>query len=285
MGLHVLAPSHGTATFWVSMSGGTAAEREQGTVFGEVAELYDRVRPGYPPALFDEVLAFAPESPRVLEVGAGTGKATIPLAERGLEIAALEPSVAMAAVARRNCSQFPKVPVTVAKFEDWPPERERFQLVVSAQAWHWVDADVRYAKAHEILTRDGALALFWNRPLWDDSALRSPIDDVYARCAPKLKARDPGFPGLKEPAVDEERATEIESSGFFGPVTRRSFRWSKRYTTQDWLALLQTQSDHRMLPASQRADLLGALAEVIDLAGGSIVMNYVTRLYLARRTK
>jgi SAM-dependent methyltransferase len=267
------------------MSGGPAAEREQGTVFGEVAELYDRARPGYPPVLVDEVLAFAPESPRVLEVGAGTGKATVPFAERGLEVVALEPSIEMAAVARRNCSGFPKVAVTVRKFEDWPPEREGFQLAVSAQAWHWVDANVRYSKAREVLTRDGALALFWNRPLWDDSGLRSPIDDVYERCAPKLKARDPGFPGLKEPAVDQERATEIESSGFFGPVTRRSFRWSKPYSTQDWLALLQTQSDHRMLPPAQRADLLGELAEVIDLAGGAIVMDYVTRLYLARRTK
>ena len=266
------------------MSGGAAAERERGTVFGEVAELYDRARPGYPTALVDEVLAFAPESHRVLEVGAGTGKATVAFGERGLEIVALEPSVEMAAVARRNCSRFPNVTVTVAKFEDWPPEPEGFQLVVSAQAWHWVDADVRYSKAREVLSRDGVLALFWNRPLWEDSAMRLSLDDVYERCAPELKAREPGFPGLKEPAVDEERAAEIESSGFFGPVNRHSFRWSKRYATQDWLALLQTQSDHRMLPTAQRADLLAALAEVINLAGGSITMNYVTRLHLAPRS-
>jgi hypothetical protein len=58
------------------MSGGAAGEREQGTVFGEAAELYDQARPSYPEALIDEVIAFAPPSPRVLEVGAGTGKAT-----------------------------------------------------------------------------------------------------------------------------------------------------------------------------------------------------------------
>jgi hypothetical protein len=54
-------------------------------VFGEVAELYDQARPSYPAVLFDDVIAFAPQSPRVLEVGAGTGKATVLLAERGLE--------------------------------------------------------------------------------------------------------------------------------------------------------------------------------------------------------
>ena len=267
----------------MDMSGEAAAEREQGTVFGEVAELYDRARPGYPRALLEAVLAYAPEWPRVLEVGAGTGKATVSFAEDGLEVVALEPSIEMAAVARRNCSRFPNVSVWVGRFEDWPPEPEGFQLVVSAQAWHWVDADVRYSKAHDVLARDGVLALFWNRPLWEDSALRSSIDAVYQRCAPDLKARDPGFPGLKEPAVDRERAIEIESSGLFGAVTQRSFRWSKLYTTQDWLALLQTQSDHRMLPAAQRGDLLRAVAEVVELADGSITMDYVTRLYLARR--
>src|SRR5437899_4906578 len=69
--------------------------------------------------------------------------------------------------------------VTVGKVEEWPPEPEAFQLVVSAQAWHWVDADVCYSKAREVLPRDGVLALSWNPPLWEDSALRSSIDDVY----------------------------------------------------------------------------------------------------------
>ena len=251
-------------------------------MFGEVAELYDEARPSYPEALLDEVLAFAPESPRVLEVGAGTGKATVRLAQRGVEVVALEPSAEMVAVARRNCARFPHVSITVASFEEWPSEPEAFQLVVSAQAWHWVTAAVRYPKAREVLSAGGVLAVFWNRPRWTDNALRAPIDEAYARCAPELKAREPGLPGLTEPRMDAERGAEIELSGLFGPVRRRSYRWSKRYITREWLALLQTHSDHRMLPAEQRARLLGEVGEIIDAAGGSMVMDYVTRLYLAR---
>jgi ubiquinone/menaquinone biosynthesis C-methylase UbiE len=85
--------------------------RQQRLVFGEVAELYDRARAGYPEALIDDVISFAGgdgPSLRALEVGAGTGKATMGFATRGLEILALEPSADMAAVARRNCQQFPK---------------------------------------------------------------------------------------------------------------------------------------------------------------------------------
>jgi hypothetical protein len=164
-----------------------------------------------------------------------------------------------------------------------PAEREAFQLVVSAQAWHWIAADVRYAKARHVLTPGGALAVFWNRPVWQDTALRAALDDVYERCSPKLKAREPGFPGLNQPRVDQERATEIVASGFFGPVTRRSYRWSSQYTTEQYLQLLQTQSDHRMLPAAQRAHLLAGVSAVIERDRGSIVMDYEARLYLARR--
>lgn len=267
----------------VDMSGGAAGERDKATVFGEVAELYDRARPGYPDALLDEMIAFAPELPRVLEVGAGTGKATVLLAARGLEVLALEPSVQMAAVARRQCARFPRVEITVSGFENWTAEPEAFQLVVSAQAWHWIAAEVRYPKAREVLTPGGVLAVFWNRPLWEDAALRAALDDVYEHCAPELNAREPSLPGLTQPRVDEERATEIETSGFFGPVTRCSYRWSKSYTADEYLALLQTQSDHRMLAADKRARLLGGVAGIIERSGGSIAVDYETRLYLARR--
>ena len=74
--------------------------RQQRLVFGEVAELYDRARAGYPEALIDDVISFAGgdgPSLRALEVGAGTGKATVGFASRDLEILALEPSADMAA--------------------------------------------------------------------------------------------------------------------------------------------------------------------------------------------
>src|ERR1039458_4096462 len=82
-----------------------AEGREQRFIFGEVAELYDRARAGYSATLVDDVLSFVgvdSDRLRALEVGAGTGKATVAFAVRGLEILALEPSLEMATVARRR---------------------------------------------------------------------------------------------------------------------------------------------------------------------------------------
>src|SRR5690349_15130736 len=90
--------------------------------FDEDAERYDRARPGYPAAVFDDLLAVAGLGPgaRVLEIGCGTGQATVPLAERGCRIVAVELGAELAAVARRNLARFPDVEVITGAFEPWP---------------------------------------------------------------------------------------------------------------------------------------------------------------------
>lgn len=201
--------------------------REQRLVFGEVAELYDRARAGYPEPVIDDVLSFTGGDGRLLralEVGAGTGKATVAFARRGLSIVALEPSAAMAAVARRNCEPFPDVRLHCTTFEGWAVEAHAFDLVLSAQAWHWVTPEVRYVKAADALVGGGTLALFWHRTRWQGEQLRDELADLYGRVAPHLYAKHPGFPGLTRPQGDDRLADEITASGLFGSPTMREQR-------------------------------------------------------------
>jgi hypothetical protein len=94
------------------------ATREQRGVFGEVADDYDRIRPGYPGSLVDEVLAAAGPGP-VLEVGAGTGKATVAFAARGVSLTCIEPDPRMAELLRRK---LPGVPIVVDARHGLAPE-------------------------------------------------------------------------------------------------------------------------------------------------------------------
>jgi len=121
---------------------------EQRLAFGKVAELYDRARPSYPAKTIDALFELAQLQPgaEVLEVGAGTGKATRLLADRGVAVTALEPDPAMAAVARRKCAGYQNVEIEQTTFEAWQP-RERVQAVVAVQAWHWIDPKVRCERA------------------------------------------------------------------------------------------------------------------------------------------
>jgi SAM-dependent methyltransferase len=218
----------------------------------------------------------------VLEVGAGTGKATVPFASRGVALHALEPDEEMAAVARRNCAAAGMpVTVSVVGFENWTPDRTDYALVVSAQAWHWVRPGLRLDKAHDVLKPAGALALCWNRPDWPDTPLRHAIDAVYAREAPELGARTPG----RSPQDVGRRACtdELAASLRFDSVEHSEHPWSATYDTATYLELLTTQSDHRMLGPDRRRRLLDGVAAAIDAAGGAIPVEYVADLYLARR--
>ena len=256
--------------------------REQRFVFGEVADLYDRARPGYPQALVDDVLGFCGlPAPRVLEVGAGTGKATVAFAARGLEIVALEPTPEMAAVAARNCAAFPRVTVEVATFEEWQGRGSGFDLVLAAQSWQWLRPGVRCRKAHEELRAGGALALFWNIPLWEDAGLRAQLDAVYERHAPELGAMG-AFPGLRASKEMASMREELDSSGLFEPLTQSLYRSSVAYSVEGWLDLLNTHSDHRLLPEARRSSLLNAVAEALNRRGGAFEMAYETQLYLTR---
>jgi SAM-dependent methyltransferase len=256
--------------------------------FGSVAELYDRTRPSYPIALVDDVLEFAGAAAgaHAVEIGAGTGKATALFAARGLSIVALEPSREMAQIARRNLARYDRVVIDEVEFEAWRPPR-RFELVFSAQAWHWVSADDRCTRARNALVDGGALAVFWNRPRWNSSPLRDELARAYDRAAPELAA-GAGGPGPMRPGTHAPRAwsrdweRELRAATGFESAESRSYSWHEEYTTNDYVRLLQTHSDHIVLGAEQRAALLAAVAEVIDRHSGSFTLEYVTALWLAR---
>src|SRR4051794_11010836 len=124
--------------------------------FDEVAELYDRVRPGFPDDLFDELAAALPPSPEVLEIGPGTGQATKGLVARGARVTAVELGAHLAAVLARN---LPTVEVVVGAFEEveFPPGS--FDAVVAANSYHWVPREMRMTRAAALLRPGGHLAL------------------------------------------------------------------------------------------------------------------------------
>jgi SAM-dependent methyltransferase len=253
-------------------------------VFGEVAEVYDRYRPTYPSRLIDDLveLAGARDGGRFLEVGAGTGKATQLFAQRGIAVLAVEPSPAMAEVARRNCAGYPSVEIVESDFERLDLGGETFGLVYSGQAWHWVDPAVGYARARAALPAGGVLAPFWNRAAWGESELRDALADVYRRIVPGMATDGPMHPLNPSPEADQDWLGEIGALPTFSDAEVRIYRWSHSYSAADYAGLVSTVSEVRLLDPERRERLLAAVVETIEQRGGTIVFPWATRLCLAR---
>jgi SAM-dependent methyltransferase len=252
--------------------------------FGRIAELYDRRRPSYPPALVDDLIELPGGLPiRALEVGAGTGKATVLLAERGVAIDAVEPSSGMAAALRAKVCNEPNVNVIEAEFESLEPPQRPYDLLFSGQAWHWIDPATRYVHARGALRSGGVLAAFWNRDEWDRNPLHDELDRVYRTFAPELSdAGRPQTGGRRDSADPDLWAAEIaEAVGLRDPDVH-SHPWEAVYTAREYTELLATHSDHALLPDHRRKQLLEAIAAAIDGAGGELRLDYMTRLCVAR---
>lgn len=251
------------------------------TTFDGVAQLYDEVRPGYPEQLFDDIVTLSgiPDSGRMLEIGCGTGKATVSFAERGYAMHCLELGENLAAMAAHKCRGYPNVQIEATSFEDWPAEVGAFDLVFSAQAFHWIPNEIGYSKSAAVLKPGGHLALFWNLYPPGESALRSDLDELYVRHAPEISDRTIARSSEQRIAVIQ---AFIDDSGHFGPVEIRQYPWMAVYTADQYINLLNTYSDHISLSETTRHELYAAIRALIDEHGGSIVRPYLAVLFCAQ---
>ena len=97
---------------------------------------------------------------RNVEIAPGTAQATVPLAERGLAVTAVELGPSLAALARARLRRFPAVEVVTGAFEDWQPAAgPAYRAVTVFNALHWIDAAVKYAKPAALLAPGGAFAV------------------------------------------------------------------------------------------------------------------------------
>lgn len=249
------------------------ANRARAESFGALAELYDRARPSYPAALVDRLLPDGPRS--VLDVGCGTGIAAELFAARGCGVLGVEIDARMAALARAK-----GVRVEVGPFERWEDRGRRFELLISAQAWHWVEPTAGAARAAAVLDDGGAFGAFWNlgSPPAHVRALLAPI---YERLAPELENYSVVL-GSHQGRVDET-AVGLAACGAFEPAVESWFSWRQTYGAAAWVDFLRTHSDHQTLPQIRRERLLGAVAEAVESIGGSFEMAHETVLVSARR--
>lgn len=249
--------------------------------FEAVADLYAEVRRGYPATLFDDLEALAGLGPgaRVLEVGCGTGQATADMAARAGRVLAIDPGQRLVAQARQAVAAA-NVEFLVASFETAALAPAAFDLVVSAQAWHWVDAEIGHAKAADLLAEGGRLAIFGHVPMAVPESVEAAFKRAFDRHAPgvwgapsPMAAYLPSgpFPGL------------IAASGRFETAVHRSYDWVWDLDPETFGRYLRTDSAYHFLAEPERFALFDDLSAAVAENGGHVRFPWQTHLYVARR--
>jgi SAM-dependent methyltransferase len=280
-----------------------APAQRDGTVFDEVADEYDRVRPTYPDELVDRACEVAGIEPgdSVLEIGCGTGQLTRSLLARGLRVTALEPGNHLMSLAERNLAGQGEVEFVNARFEKAELPRGHYRAVFCASAFHWIDPDVSWHKSAVLLAPGGTLALIQYFGLRD---LRFADDQpsllsAVGRIAPELAADWPAYRELGAIAagVEQRRGNVSEAwswigsydlaraaaGSLFGEVRIATVPIVVEHTAEELTSLLRSMSFHSHLSPDQRRALDHENAALYQRLGRPIRSSIVGVLVTAPR--
>lgn len=254
-------------------------ELKRGAVFDAAAIDYDTYRPSYPVEVVREVVSLSSlrSSSRLLEIGCGTGKATMQFASRGYMIDCVDPGRNLVALARRNCQRWQNVSFKIGKFEDVDFDAASYDLIYSAQAFHWVDPAVRLQKTARLLASEGSLALLYNYPgRHKDSVLEELGARIRKETRGKLKVWDYG-------GDVANWVRELKSCGLFKKVKLLKHRWACEYDAERYAGLFRTYSDFLSLPRAVQRNVMKRIEEVINRNGGRVRRSYDCVLIHAQR--
>ena len=267
--------------------GSAARKSALAAAFQEQGEDYDRLRPGYPDAVLDTLLAEVPALPgidsapsgtapapgapvRAIDLGAGTGKLSRALVGRGLEVTAVDTSAAMLETARRREASAGTLTTHLAPAEETGLPGGTAELVTVAQAWHWFDAEAASAEVVRLLAPGGVLALVWNM-------LDVTIPWVH-RLSRIMHAGD-----IHREDFLPTVGAELELTG------RCVHQWEDPMPTHDVIDLARTRSYVITAPEERRAKVLANLDWYLHdhlghAPGSTVGVPYRTDVFLYRPT-
>ena len=239
-----------------------AQRRRQASSFGAAAAAYERGRPPYPAEAVDWLLPQG--ASRVLDLGAGTGKLTRQLLDRGLDVVAVEPSEGMREQLARA---IPGAAVYAGSAEEIPLPDRSVDAVLAAQAWHWVDRGRAVPEVARVLVPGGRLGLVWN--------IRDEREDWVAELGRIL--HDPG---------DHQRGDRGIIGPPFGPVEHRDVEWTHQLSRDELIDLAASRSYVITMTDQERAAVLAGVARLADrllgpAGAGELALPYVTECYRA----
>lgn len=258
--------------------------------FNEDALNYDRFRPTYTDELFDDVIHFSSlnSSKDALEIGIGTGQATLPFLKTGCQITAIEIGDKMAQFSRKKFAKYKSFEVINQEFESVQLDENAYDLIYSASAFHWIPKEIGLPKVYSLLKSGCVFAWFSVQPAptQEHSIIHEEFQKVYCKHS-KYFGDEKSLTDLqmrKNQAEEKRlnRSNAIKQYGFVD-VTDKLYYGSRTFNAEDYTALISTYSDHMAMPEDIRIPFLKEISDIINAYGGKFTLSDTMILCMGRK--
>ncbi len=248
------------------------------TSFGKVSSLYDKSRVTYPTELIDDIITYSQLKPNatILDVGCGSGQATLPFAEKEYVIIGLDISKDLLTIAKEKCSKFKKAKFKLSSFEKAKFNKNSFDLIISGLAWHWVEPEERYEKASRLLKDNGSLALFWSYQQKDKSQIVTEVGKVL-----ELYSRKKSGPRMKDYANSVYK--ELQQHPLFTNIEKRKYFIMMHFSKENYVNLVLTYSGVLKLSITEQTKLKNDLNKILKKFKEPLIIPYEYILILAKK--
>ena len=245
-------------------------------VFDTIPEQFDRYRPRYCEALFDDLIRYAAVGPdkTVLELGPGTGQATDPILKTGCDYHAIELGEHLFEKMKEKYGAWPNFHIVNADFITHDFGGQRFDLIYSAATIQWIPEEIAFSKTFALLRPGGTLAMMLTKGDYrtPNEALFRKIQQVYdAYFKPETPYTHGGF--------------RYDNAVRYGYVDfeKREFHGQRVFTAEEYAAFCGTHCDHIVIPEPDKTRLFEGLKNAVLEAGNRIVFEDTYVLYLAKK--
>jgi ubiquinone/menaquinone biosynthesis C-methylase UbiE len=248
--------------------------RELKEAFGNISNLYDTTRPSYPKQLVNDILNISriPPKGKILEIGCGSGKATVLFAQKRYNITALDISGELVSIAKKNLSQLPNIQFIISQFEDADLPSNYYDLVISAQSFHWIEPDIGFQKVYDVLKDAGYLALFWNLRRYESSELLLKIKKLYEKHCPDYS-----------PGAANKVMRDLANCELFEQIQTKEYLMNIQYTREEYINLTKTYSWIASLNPETKEKFLSDLSDLLNIYPEPLSVPYKTDMIIAKK--
>ncbi len=252
----------------------------QSMSFDKSSDYYDNFRPSYPEKLINDIVNKTGVNSKsaILEIGAGSGKATELFVNKGFQITCIEPGENLAKKGELKFQQSNQVNYIVSRFEEWEGEKEHYDLILSAQAFHWVPKPIGYEKCYNALKESKYMCLFWNYYFASENNYDVELQELF-------KEYPIGYLDTKESLENKINYTveEIHQTGLFKNIEVIQYPWSLEYDDNQYIGFLKTGNGYLTMDDRTREKVENKIRDIINRNGGKITREFKCTMFMAQK--